>query len=93
MNTKETVQSLANIEGYELISDYEEDELPPIQSTNQGTQVGQRQPRSSTCNSLDDEERGLQLPEMPTEETGVQARSRRIRKRPKLPDGLEFDKL
>lgn len=90
---RDSIQPLANIEGYKLISDDEEDELPAVQSTNQGTQVGQRRPRSSTSESLDDEERGLQLPEMPTEESGVQARSGRIRKRPKLPDGFEIDKL
>lgn len=54
-NKKETVQSLVNIEGYELISDDEENELPPVQSITQDTQVEQRRPRSSTSDSLDDE--------------------------------------
>lgn len=91
---RDSIQPLTNIEGYELISDdEEEDELSLVQSMNQGMQVGQRRPRSSTSESLDDEGRGLQLPEMPTEEYSVQARSGRIRKRPKLPDGFEIDKL
>lgn len=73
---RDCIQPLANIEGYELISDdEEEDELPPVQSMTQGTQVGQRRHRSSMSDSLDDEERGLQLPEMPTEKGGAQARS------------------
>lgn len=93
---REFVQPLISIEGYQPISDDEEEhELPPVRSTTQGIQVGQRRPRSNTSVSefLDDEEKGLQLPEMPIGGGGTQARSGRIRKRPKMPDGFEIDKM
>jgi hypothetical protein len=60
----------------------------PIQS-----ERGQRKrPRSGTSEVLDDADDGLPLPEMLIEES-TQARSGRIRKKPKLPEGFEIDKL
>ena len=96
---RSSVQPVANLEWFEPISDDEEDEdededkdeddLPPTQSSARSTQVGQKRPRSSTTESLDE----APLPEMPTEEGETQRRFRRKRRAPKMPDGFEIDQL
>ena len=92
---RSSVQPVANLEWFEPISDDEEDEdedddeLPPTQPSARSTQVGQKRPRSSTAESLDE----ASLPEMPAEEGETQGRFGRKRRAPKMPDGFEIDKL
>lgn len=71
--------------------DDSEDEVSPVQATTQSKQAHQKQPQKRTSEALDDADDGLPLPEMPTEES-TQARSGRIRKKPKMPAGFEVDK-
>lgn len=70
-----------------------EDELTwtttPTQAVTESKQAQRGRPRKRSSEVLDD---ALPLPEMPTEES-IQARSGRIRKKPKLPEGFEIDKL
>jgi hypothetical protein len=68
------------------------DKISPTQVAAQDKQARRKRPRRKTSEAQDDEEDGLPLPEMPTEES-TQARSGRIRKKPRLPDGFEIDKL
>lgn len=88
-------------EGYQqedISEDDSEDDMEndliviPIQATTQSKQARGKRPRSQTSEALDDADDGLLLPEMPTKES-TQARSGRIRKKPKLPEGFEIDKL
>jgi hAT family C-terminal dimerisation region len=72
--------------------DDQEDELSPVQPATQRKQAQRKRPRSRTSEALDNIDDALPLPEMPTEES-TQARSGRIRKKPKLPKGFEIDKL
>jgi hypothetical protein len=58
----------------------------------QTRQAGRKRRRKKTSEALDDADNGLPLPEMPVEET-TQTRSGRVRKKPKLPEGFEIDKL
>ena len=69
------------------------DELSPVQLTSRSEQAQRKRPRSTTSEALDDEDSGLLLPEMPTKESSTQARLRRIRKMPKMPEGFEIDTL
>jgi hAT family protein len=69
-----------------------EEELTLTQAITESKQTRRKRPRSKTTEATDDGDNGLQLPEMPTEES-MQARSGRIRKKPRLPDGFEIDKL
>jgi hypothetical protein len=73
--------------------DEQEDERSPVQSITQSGQAQRKRPRRKTSEAVDDEDSGLPLPEMPTEESGTQARSGRIRKKPKMPAGFEIDTL
>ena len=68
-------------------------ELSPGQLTSRSEQAQRKRPRSTTSEALDDEDSGLLLPEMPDEENSMQARLRRIRKKPKMPEGFEIDTL
>jgi hypothetical protein len=72
--------------------DDEEEELTPMQAMTQSKQPRRKRPRSKTTEAIDDSDDGLPLPEMATEES-TQVRSGRIRKKPRLPDGFEIDKL
>jgi hypothetical protein len=63
-----------------------------VQIPRQSERAERKRPRSGTAGALDDADDGLPLPEMRTEKS-TQARSRRIRKQPKLPEGFEIDKL
>jgi len=86
-------------EGYEVVnlSDDSDDEsdkdhaLTPTQITTQGKHTQCKRPRSAD-ESPEDSDNGLSLPEMPIKEC-TQGRSGRIRKKPKLPDGFEIDRL
>lgn len=69
------------------------DELSPVQLTGRSEQAQRKRPRSTTSEALDDEDSGLLLPEMPNEQSSTQARLRRIRKKPKMPEGFEIDTL
>ncbi|KAJ6103562.1 hypothetical protein N7486_003784 [Penicillium sp. IBT 16267x] len=72
--------------------DESEDELSPTQVVAQGKQAQRNRPQKRRFDILDDGDDGLPLPEMPTEES-TQARSGRIRKKPRMPEGFELDKL
>ncbi|KAA8642282.1 uncharacterized protein ATNIH1004_011224 [Aspergillus tanneri] len=73
-------------------SDNEAEEgLSTTQPVAQTKQVQRKRCRSNTSEAIDDADNGLPLPDMPIEKT--QARSGRVRKRPKLPEGFEIDKL
>jgi hypothetical protein len=63
----------------------------PIPVTTQGKQPRRKRPHSAV-EPRDDSDNDLPLLEMPTEEC-TQGRSERIRKKPKQPNGFEFDKL
>lgn len=89
-------------EGYqgEDISDYSDNDLgdnhtveqaTPISVINQGKQPRHKRPHSA-IEPQDDSDDDIPLPEILTEEC-MQVRSGRIRKKPKQPDGFEFDKL
>lgn len=78
--------------GSEDRSKDEADELTSMQAVTQGRQAERRQSQKRTSEALDDADHGLPLPEIPTEE-GTQARSGRIRKKPRMPAGFEIDKL
>jgi hypothetical protein len=69
-----------------------DDELSPMQATTQSKRAQQKRPLKRTSEALDDADNGLTLPEMLKEES-TQARSGRIRKKPKMPEGFEIDKL
>lgn len=58
----------------------------------QSEQAQRRRPRGGNSKVLDDADDALPLPEMPIEES-TQARPGRIRKKPKLPEAFEIDKL
>jgi hypothetical protein len=72
--------------------DDKEGELTLTQAAIQTKQLQRKRPRSKATEAADDNDDDLPLPEMPTEESR-QARSGRIRKKPRLPDGFEIDKL
>jgi hypothetical protein len=72
--------------------DDKEGELTLTQAAIQRKQLQRKRPRSKATEAADDNDDDLPLPEMPTEESR-QARSVRIRKKPRLPDGFETDKL
>jgi hypothetical protein len=69
-----------------------EEELSATQAITQTRQVRRKRPRSKIFEAPDDADDGLLLPEMPNE-WSTQARSGRIRKKPKMPDGFEIDTL
>jgi DNA polymerase/3'-5' exonuclease PolX len=69
-----------------------EEELSATRPVAQTRQAGRKRRRKKTSEALDDADNGLPLPEMPVEET-TQTRSGRVRKKPKLPEGFEIDKL
>jgi hypothetical protein len=74
-------------------SDHEaEEELSATQPVARTKQRGRKRRQSKTPETLDDADNGLPLPEMPIEEK-TQARSGRVRKKPKLPEGFEIDRL
>ncbi|KAA8643652.1 uncharacterized protein ATNIH1004_010421 [Aspergillus tanneri] len=68
-----------------------EEGLSTTQPVAQTKQVQRKRCRSNTSEAIDNADNGLPLPDMPIEKT--QARSGRVRKRPKLPEGFEIDKL
>jgi hypothetical protein len=70
----------------------DEPSVIPVQIPMQSERAQQKRPRSGNSNALDDAADGLPLPKMLIGET-TQARSGRIRKKPKLPEGFEIDKL
>lgn len=72
--------------------DNSEEELTLTQITTQRKQAQRKQSWNKTSELQDDGENGLPLPEMATERS-TQARSGRIQKKPKLPDGFEIDRL
>ena len=75
------------------VEDNGEDELSvKVQILTQSKRAQRKRPPSMTSEALDDADDGLLLPEMPIQES-TQARSGRIRKKPKLPEGFEIDKL
>ena len=74
-------------------SEGDQEKPSPTQPTPQGQRAQRKRPRSKTSKVLDDADSGLPLPGMPTEESDTQARSGRIRKKPKVPDGFEIDTL
>lgn len=89
-------------EGYEVDnlcdhSDESDDEsdkeqvLTLTQITTQSKHTQHKRPRGA-AEPQEDSDDGLPLPETPTKE-GTQQRSGRIRKKPKLPDGFEIDRL
>jgi hAT family C-terminal dimerisation region len=78
---------------YDSEEDEQEDMQSPTQPTTQSRQAQQKRRRSKTTEAIDDEDSGLPLPEMPTEESATQARPGRIRKKPKMPDGFEIHTL
>ncbi|CAG7999401.1 unnamed protein product [Penicillium nalgiovense] len=69
-----------------------EEELSATHSVAQTRQIQRKRRRSKTSEALDDADNGLPLPVMPIEEK-TQARPGRVRKKPKLPEGFEIDKL
>jgi hypothetical protein len=86
-------------EGCEADSKFEDDtdesdneageELSATQSVAQTRQIQRMRRRSKTYEALDDADNGLPLPAMTVEEK-TQARPGRVRKKPKLPDGLRL---
>lgn len=86
-------------EGYEVdgLSDDSDDEsdkehaLTPTQITTQKKHTQRKRPRSA-AEPPEDSDNSLPLPEVPNKEC-TQGRSGRIRKKPKLPDGFEIDRL
>lgn len=72
--------------------DHLEEELTLTHITAQRKQARRKRPRNKTSEPQDDGDNGFPLPEMAIEES-TQARSGRIRKKPRLPDGFEIDKL
>lgn len=68
-----------------------DDPLSSTHATTQSKQVGQKRPRRRSTNDLDGTESLSPIEERNEENT--QARSGRIRKKPRLPDGFEIDKL
>jgi hypothetical protein len=74
---------------------HSEEELTPTSIATQRKQAQLKRSWNKISGPQDDGDNGLcrlPLPEMATEEN-TQARSGRIRKKPKLPDGFEIDKL
>lgn len=67
------------------------EQASPILVTTQGKQPRRKRPHSAV-EPQDNSDNDLPLPEMPTEGC-TQGRWGRIRKKPKQPDGFEFDKL
>ncbi|KAJ5340261.1 hypothetical protein N7541_009385 [Penicillium brevicompactum] len=67
------------------------EQVTPTPVTTQGKQPRRKRPHSAV-EPQDDGDNDLPLPEMPTEGS-TQGRSGRIRKKPKQPDGFEFDNL
>ena len=72
--------------------DNSEEELTLTQITTQRKQAQRKRSWNKTSELQDDGDNGLPLPEMTTERS-TQARSGRIQKKPKLPDGFEIDRL
>ena len=72
--------------------DESEDGLSLTQVGDQSKQARRNRLRKRRSDIPDDSDDGLPLPEMPTEER-TQARSGRIRKKPRMPEGFELDKL
>ncbi|KAJ5849214.1 hypothetical protein N7534_007903 [Penicillium rubens] len=64
----------------------------PTPVTTQGKQPRHKRPHSAV-EPQDDGDNDLPLPEMPTEGSTQGRSGRRIRKKPKQPDGFEFDNL
>ena len=76
----------------DIDSDNDREQWPAFPQRNtQSKQPQKKRPRNTT-EPQDDDDAGLPLPEMPTEEC-TQGRSGRIWKKPKLPDGFEIDRL
>lgn len=71
--------------------DDKKEELTLMQAEIQRKQLQRKRPRSKTTEAADDNDNGLPLPEVPTNENR-QSRLGRIRKKPRLPDGFEIDK-
>jgi hypothetical protein len=76
----------------EKSGDESEDGLSLTQVGDQSKQARRNRLRKRRSDIPDDSDDGLPLPEMPTEER-TQARSGRIRKKPRMPEGFELDKL
>jgi hypothetical protein len=67
------------------------EQATPIPITTQGKQPRRKRPHSAV-ESQENSDNDLPLPKMPTEKC-TQGRSGSIRKKPKQPDGFEFDNL
>ena len=76
----------------EKSGDESEDGLSLTQVGDQSKQARRNRLRKRRSDIPDDSDDGLPLPEMPTEER-TQARSGRIRKKPRMPEGFELEKL
>lgn len=71
--------------------DDKREELTLTQAEIQRKQLQRKRPHSKTTEAADDNDDGLPLPEMPTNENR-QSQLGRIQKKPRLPDGFEIDK-
>jgi hypothetical protein len=85
-------QEDAENDSHDESGDESEDELSPLQVIPRNKQAQRKRPQKRRPDILDEGDDGLPLPEMPTERR-TQARSGRIRKKPKMPEGFEIDKL
>lgn len=87
-------------EDLEPISDNEEDDIlynsqpaaPSERALGKRCRSISSEPRDEIDHELDDDDGDHPLPNIPEEKSSMQARSRRVRKQPKMPAGFEIDR-